>query len=280
MSVLAMPATDGAIGEAVQLSPVVLFPGLVQSAQLELQASLQLLAERARFLTGACGSAIALKEDGQFTYRASAGLSVAESESSADVDRKLLHDCIATGKPVRLSQETSHEADSFFLGVPILRAQTLAGFFELTTKHAEFSRDDIEAISRLAGFAETALDNALAAEEAERRVFAPEIEFVPVVESTPPTLWHAPEQVAISSPTKSDPAPAAQEHVKVCTSCGFPVSPGRNLCVDCEQNPSTAVTASPLFAMEKQEGWIEAHGYTVASILVTALAVALIYWLR
>jgi hypothetical protein len=35
-----------------------------------------------------------------------------------------------------------------------------------------------------------------------------------------------------------------------------------------------------LFAKQKEESWISAHGYTIASVLVSALAVAIIYWLR
>jgi hypothetical protein len=35
-----------------------------------------------------------------------------------------------------------------------------------------------------------------------------------------------------------------------------------------------------MFTLEKQESWISAHGYTVASLLVTALVAAVVYWLR
>ena len=280
MSVLALAENAGVAGEAVGPPAGALFPGLIQSAQLELQASLQLLVERARFLTGARGVAIALKEGEQFAYQASAGTLTAEDGNSADLDRELLRNCIASAKPVRLSQEARDEADSFYLAVPILRAESFVGFFELTTRDAEFSHEDIDAVARLAVFAETALDHAMAAEETERRIFAPEIEFSEPLVADPQTLWHAPEQVA--APAPAVPAPAAQSDIKFCASCNFPVSPGRNLCVDCERDPSAAATlaAPPLFAGEKQESWVEAHGYTVASILVSALAAAIIYWLR
>ena len=280
MSVLALAENERVAGGIVGPPAAALFPGLIQSAQLELQASLQLLVERARFLTGARGVAIALKEGEQFAYRASAGTMTAEGGNSADLDRELLRNCIAGAKPVRLSQEARDEAASFYLAVPILQAKSFVGFFELTTRDAEFSHEDIDAVARLAVFAETALDHAFAAEETERRVFAPEIEFSEPVAPVPPTLWHAPEQVAVAAP--ADPAPAAPADIKLCASCNFPVSTGRNLCVDCERDPSAAATAAapPMFAGEKQESWIEAHGYTVASILVSALAAAIIYWLR
>jgi hypothetical protein len=38
--------------------------------------------------------------------------------------------------------------------------------------------------------------------------------------------------------------------------------------------------AAALFATEAEESWISTHGYTIASVLVSALAVAIIYWLR
>jgi hypothetical protein len=54
--------------------------------------------------------------------------------------------------------------------------------------------------------------------------------------------------------------------------------------VDCETHQhDTRNDPSPtseLFVLEKEESWINNHGYTVASVLVSALAVAIIYWLR
>jgi hypothetical protein len=101
-------------------------------------------------------------------------------------------------------------------------------------------------------------------------------------------LWHAPE------PASSDPHPAensqlpAPADVRTCTACGFPVSGIRKLCLDCERHqddPKNDSKADPkppplMFATEPQESWISTHGYTIASLLVTALAAAIIFWLR
>src|SRR5436305_15139261 len=46
---------------------------LSEMAQRDLNAALQLLAERAQYITGASGAAIALPEDGEMICRASAG---------------------------------------------------------------------------------------------------------------------------------------------------------------------------------------------------------------
>ncbi len=76
--------------------------------------------------------------------------------------------------------------------------------------------------------------------------------------------------------------------VHTCAGCGFPVSGRRTLCLDCEKhgddprNDPTLAAHPPveMFATEKEERWISAHGYTIASLLVTALAAAIIFWLR
>jgi len=67
----------------------------------------------------------------------------------------------------------------------------------------------------------------------------------------------------------------------MCAACGFPVSPGRNLCVECEQKSETPVAApAELFSTQNQESWISEHGYTVASLIVSAVAAAIIFWFR
>jgi hypothetical protein len=51
---------------------------LTEMAQRDLEAALQLLAQRAQYITGASGSAIALLEDSEMICRASAGPSAPE----------------------------------------------------------------------------------------------------------------------------------------------------------------------------------------------------------
>jgi len=50
------------------------------------------------------------------------------------------------------------------------------------------------------------------------------------------------------------------------------------LCVECEQKPGAA--PAELFSDQKQESWLPEHGYTIASIIVSALAILVILWLR
>jgi hypothetical protein len=47
-----------------------------------------------------------------------------------------------------------------------------------------------------------------------------------------------------------------------------------------EQNPESAATAREIFTTAPEESWLSAHGYTIASALVTAITVAIILWLK
>jgi hypothetical protein len=289
------------------------FVSLRQSASLEFHASVQLLAERARFLTGAEGVAVALEQDGQFVYCAATGGSAPETGTVADVTRHPLGECIKTGRAARLLVERiSGEASAqvFHLAVPLLRDEKVVGFFELAPGPYAFEDADIETVTRLATMASTALDHLDAAEHTENLIGESPIGGSMIGAAEPakpapalrPVLWHAPE----SSATKPAPAEnlrsAAPANVHTCNLCGFPVSDGRTLCVECDAHRddpnyarnfarNSARMASPppdpnplaeLFAAQNQnqESWIEAHGYTIASVLVSALTVAIIYWLR
>jgi hypothetical protein len=105
----------------------------------------------------------------------------------------------------------------------------------------------------------------------------------PLPKPATPVLWHAPESVASGGSIEPTIAPAAAVSIYTCESCGFPVSRGRKVCVDCEERgvPSADSVSRIFIHSEKQaESWISAHGYTIASILVSALVFAIIYWLR
>jgi hypothetical protein len=258
------------------------FLSLRESAALEFQASVQLLAERARFLTRADGVAVALKQGGQFVYCAAAGDSAPETGTTADVTRHPLGECIQTGRAVRLVVERiSDEAASegSHLAVPLLRDGEVAGFLELLPGVCTFEDADIETATRLSAMVSTALDHLEAAENTDS--------LISELKQTPPpagpVLWHAPE--GAPEPAAADSHPSIPVELHACTSCGFPVSGGRSRCVDCEERHQDTPALDPrrsaeMFAPGNQESWISAHGYTIASLLVTALTAAIIYWLR
>ncbi len=256
-------------------APDAIFSALVQTATLEFISSMQLLAERARFLSDADGVSVALKQEGSFVYCVSAG-SAAESAITADVHKAPIANCLASAKPSVVSANTSR-GQLVRAAVPIMRQGEVAGFFELSAARSSFSNEDLLAVSGLAEMVNTALDHKQAAKSARKQM----LDFAMPVKSgsVTPIAWHAAPQPE-AQPDSPTPTPAPLK-VQSCQSCGFPVSDGRLLCVDCERNTNTVPPqVLPLLEPEKEESWITTHGYTIASLLVTALVAAIIFWLR
>jgi ribosomal protein L37E len=263
----------------LQVAPSPLFSSLIQDATLEFHASLQLLAERVRFLTGANGVAVAVQEDDEFVYCASCGISASEIGSVAEVNKEHIRQSLGTFQAVASSSATTEDnGPNFSLVVPLIRTGEIAGFFELVSSRTAFEEQDIRAVNRLADLASTVLELRDGAEQAEIRMF--ELKQAQAPKPVTPVLWHAPARVETSEASPSAIPSLAIDKIHACSSCGFPVSDGRNLCVECERNPASAVPQTEMFSLGKQENWISAHGYTVASLLVTALVAAIIYWLR
>jgi len=246
-------------------------PGLadhVLNARVELYACLQLLADRARFITGATWAAIALHERSEFIYCAAAGNSTPVIGSEFNVKT--------------LRPEQSLGADGKSLLVTVIRNSKTAGFFQLFSETAKFSDHDLRSIVRLADMVGTAIN----CMEAEQNSIADEHPSVPTLvaqsaKQAVPVLWHAPDGLASGASNKSSSTSDLAVSVYACESCGFPVSRGRTICVDCEERGTASSTmAGLLTASQKDESWISAHGYTIASVLVSALVFAIIYWLR
>lgn len=252
-------------------------PEPVHSAKLEFQASLQLLAERAVFLTGAAGAAIALEENRSMIFAAAAGEWIPEPGTEADLSRPPVHRCIEEKAPVLTRPEGRQT--NYGLFVPLVRSEKAIGFIELASQY-EFQVQDVEAVTRIADLANVALEHCEAAEQTRERISERHTQ---VRASLIPSSWHAPDSVAeeLHFGDAETPAAPVLSNARACKSCGFPVSPGRVLCVECELKPDAVpAVAEELFAMPTEESWLSAHGYTIASILVPILAAAIIYWLR
>jgi hypothetical protein len=251
------------------------FSTLIQAASLEFLASVQLLVERARFITGASGVALAVKHAEQFVYCASCGNPAQELHSSADLRNKMLQQCVEKRQTTR---SDSAAEGNFSVAVPILRSDEVFGFFEVTAGR-EFRDSDIDAISRLAEMVNTALEHRDAAEEVEGLLKQADVE--PAVPPVAASLVSAPD-VAARPEEPVAPARSPALAIHGCKSCGFPVSSKREICLDCEEKlPGAGVVSSKeLFSTPATESWFGAHGYTIASLLVTAVAAAIIYWLR
>jgi len=246
------------------------FVSLTDCARMEFHAALQLLADRAAFVTAASGVAIALRERESFVYRVATGTGVPEPESTVQASDETVRRCLCKAAPVRMATQSE-----FKLLAAVKQGDNPVGFMELSAK-CEFSDDDVNTVARLAELAGVALEHLRAAENADARFWER------LQEPVMPKLWHAPDDCrSEKSNTNEDLPERVAAEVHLCSGCGFPVSPGRKLCVECEQKPDAAVPApAELFAPKHQPSWLSEHGYTIASIIVSAVAAAIIFWLR
>jgi hypothetical protein len=214
--------------------------------------------------------------------------------------------------------------------MPLIREQEVNGVFELLSGTAyAFEERDLAALERLAEMIQTALEHAEAAKRAETIIAGPSRTAAPepvrVVESkvkieSRPAPKPLEEKEAVAQPaaeSKSAPAPAAvpspandeqpvaeesansflpneRGNIGKCRTCGFPISEGRKLCLDCEADqipeaaPAVAAANSeennepPEFlthlAAPQTESWLKSHLYMIATLALVAATVILIIW--
>jgi putative methionine-R-sulfoxide reductase with GAF domain len=260
--------------------------------ETELDSALQLLVERAQYITGATGAALALPQGEEMVCRASAGssapvvgarLQVRSGLTSESIARRQLLRCNNAESDPRVNLEACRALGiASIVVLPLLhRTGEVRGLFELFSDHPyAFEERDLIALERMADLTLTALD---LAERPQNPAPAPRrepaeaasgflsedgaelstangaaiAEFNPQPDgdrrleprwepgtpavSLPPDVAGepTPELAAIPSSAVSGPAaavvPEAMLRVQKCASCGFPVSEGRTLCLDCEK---------------------------------------------
>jgi hypothetical protein len=246
----------------------------IDAVRLEFHASLQLLAERACFLTAAEGCAIALEQKGTLIYCAATGTSEREPGSEAPAKLDAIRECLKTRRPALAFSFTG----TFTLFVPVVSENQGTGFLELASRY-DFPREMDDSLIRLANLVNVARELRDAAENAQHDILQASTNTPPPA----PAPWRAPEKAVPPAAAENEKAPVslAAPAVRTCSSCGFPVSAGRVLCVECDQKADIAPAVSTsMFATEERESWWSAHGYTIASLLVTIATAAIIVWLR
>jgi putative methionine-R-sulfoxide reductase with GAF domain len=173
---------------AIELAPeAVRFPGddggksLSAMAERDLNAALQLLAERAQYIAGASGAAIALREGAEMICRASAGPSAPELGAALQVNSGLSGESVRTRCLLRCDDAESdprvNRESCRLLGIasvvvmPLVRDGEVNGVFELLSDRAyAFEERDIAALGRLGEMIQTAVDHAEAAKRAEKEL--------------------------------------------------------------------------------------------------------------
>jgi hypothetical protein len=288
--------------------------------ETELDSALQLLVERAQYITGATGTALALPQGEEMVCRASAGssapavgarLQVRSGLTGESISRRQLLRCDNAETDPRVNLETCRALGiASIVVLPLLRRSgEVRGLFELFSDHPyAFEERDLIALERMADLTLTALDLAEQRQnfapapaperEPEKRVEPPTAnstlpvaavptnvpttpEFAepevlpvepPVVLVEPPVLRAEPlvvpaepaEPTVLPLAPSADLAPVpepasvpeAMLRVQKCASCGFPVSEGRTLCLDCEKK-DTEKTVLEKKQREQKQGAIE-----------------------
>ena len=268
--------------------------------EMELDSALQLLVERAQYITGATGTALALRQGEEMVCRASAGssappvgarLQVRSGLTGESIARRQLLRCDNAETDPRVNLETCRTLGiASIVVLPLLRRSgEVSGLFELFSDHPyAFEERDLVALERMADLTLTALDLAEQRQnfapgprrEAEKPVEPPAAssaeqvsaipidlptaaDFVeptvlpvepPVVLAEPPVLRAEPPAIpaepavlpaapSVALAPEPEPVPVLESasvpeamlRVQKCASCGFPVSEGRTLCLDCEK---------------------------------------------
>ncbi|MFI5113628.1 MAG: GAF domain-containing protein [Terriglobales bacterium] len=306
----------------------------------DLEAALQLLVERAQYITGATGAALALLQGEEMVCRASAGasapavgarLQVRSGLTGESIARRQLLRCDNAESDGRVNLDTCRELGiASIVVLPLIsRSGRVLGLFELFSDHAyAFEERDLSALERMAGLTLTALDLAgkrqvamivpARAPEAEPPV-EPAETIAPVVPGAGPAQAQvaADEPAGLPQASESSPGPPLEEssvatpaqaatppesaslpqpglvpeamlRVQKCASCGFPVSEGRSLCVDCEgkqrddSGPSETMPAEfvPSFGVASApagESWLANHVNLLAVVvLILSIIVAVV----
>jgi hypothetical protein len=312
MTATAVAAANAMHSSALQLHEAA-GNSLAEMAQRDLDAALQLLADRALYITRSTGAAIALRRQGKndMLCRASTGASapglgsllsteIGLSGESVRTRRALL--CQDVQRDVRVNRDVCREMGiASVIVMPVVNDDQVLGVFEIFSgKVSAFDERDLFALQRLSEMVETAVKLAQATESISRQLASTEFPIAEVpamevqeqelpetesklssvapvavqttetltvtsvptfsAEKTPqaapllreslpagtpkkPLFWSAALNLNVDAdkPGASAPVPD-QSHVppvlrtlRKCEACGFPVSAGRALCVECEE---------------------------------------------
>ena len=278
------------------------FRGLSALEEPELDAALQLLVERAQYITGATGTALALPQGEEMVCRASAGscapavgarLQVRSGLTGESIARRQLLRCDNAETDPRVNLEACRALRiASIVVLPLLRRNgEVRGLFELFSDHPyAFEERDLIALERMADLTLTALDlseRRHGAVPSSSPVKQPERPAVPASASAnnvhpaatgfasagfapalsasatstpselaspksanvePASIGSGPAPAISPDLSSPEPAPIVEDpvdqsaplpettlHIQKCASCGFPVSEGRTLCLDCDK---------------------------------------------
>jgi putative methionine-R-sulfoxide reductase with GAF domain len=337
------------------------FPGedggksLSQMAQRDLDATLQLLAERAQYITGASGAAVALRQGETMVCCASSGPSAPELGAHLQIDSGLSAESVRTRQILRCDDaendpRVNRESCKAFgiasvVVMPLVRGEEVYGVFELLSgRPRAFEERDFVALNRLAEMIQTAVEHADAARRAERELGQPKAvavvaakavpgesaaednidlvkadseeraaemekgataapaklhlaephpgesrELVPALAVPPalvetPELLASPDEIHATADHTNSISTIAFGNLRRCETCGFPVSQGRRLCLDCEAATPNAIAVvdgdAEFFGelAESNTSWVRSHVYLIATAVIAVATIVLLAW--
>jgi GAF domain-containing protein len=161
---------------------------LAEMARRDLDAALQLLADRAQYITGASGAAIALRRNGKkdMLCRASTGSNAPELGALLSTEFGLSGESVRTRQPLRCDDaerdaRVNHEVCrqlgiASVVVMPVVNDDEVLGVFELFSGRVNaFGERDLSAVQRLSEMVETAVRLAEATENLPERLRTSEI---------------------------------------------------------------------------------------------------------
>jgi len=208
------------------------FPGedagrsLAEMAQGDLDATLQLLVERAQYITGASGGAIALRRGQQndMVCRASIGSNAPQLGALLSTEYGLSGECVRTRQPLRcddaerdprVNRDVCRELGiASVVVMPIVRDDQVLGVFELLSgKPRAFDERDLSALLRLGEMVQTSLQHAAGANFFPAHTAVPEIRAqAAIAAGAPPHGTDSPATlVAPVLPPPTQDVPPAEE---------------------------------------------------------------------
>jgi uncharacterized Zn finger protein (UPF0148 family) len=248
--------------------PVPRFPGedagrsLAEMAHRDLDATLQLLAERAQYITGANGTAIALRrgDHNDMLCRASSGsnapelgalLSMEYGLSGESVRTRQILRCDDTERDPRVNHDVCRALGiASVVVMPIASEEQVLGVFELLSdKPRAFSERDLSALARLSEMVETAVRHAVAGQGLPVVVEPPVQEVEPQAEVVA-TKAQQPESIAgetgeinaVPAPAASA-APAQEPPVETAKLVAAPAVPKKPLFWSAAMRPASGQTS-------------------------------------
>jgi putative methionine-R-sulfoxide reductase with GAF domain len=340
------------------------FPGedggksLSEMALRDLDATLQLLAERAQYITGASGSAIALRQGETMVCCASSGASAPELGAHLQIDSGLSGESVRTRQILQCDDAENDprvnrdSCRAFGIAsvvvMPLIRGDEVYGVFELlSSRPRAFEERDFIALNRLAEMIQTAVEHSDAAHRAENELSQPAVAgtsavSVPAEPGLPKVeddrldhgllddallddelLDNVQEASSVEPPAEIStsvaraeeshgvstavPTPASVEAAELpdslvelpetelsnpittiafgnlgkCETCGFPVSEGRKLCLDCEAASPDALSNGlnvPGVFGEEPPSWVRSHMYLIGAAVIAVATIALLAW--